>query len=127
MPEDHRRVEARSIVGTGMATDPERLQRIEDEAARRERAWRDAPAEGFGSVLGATPARGQMADATTPDPRRRVEVPAAEVEIEAAPTEASTSTSPARPPPARPARQSPRAPDPRERLLREQLAARTKR
>ena len=44
MAEDHRRVEARQIVGTGMATDADRITRIADDAARRERAWRNARA-----------------------------------------------------------------------------------
>ncbi len=51
MVETHRRVERRSIIGTGMATDEERIREIEEEAARRERAERKAPKAKFGQVL----------------------------------------------------------------------------
>jgi len=68
MAEEHKRVEARNIVGTGMATDAERVRELEAEAVRRERAWRDAPERSFGEVLDTTPARDQeLADTTSVD------------------------------------------------------------
>jgi hypothetical protein len=51
MADDHRRVEPRGIVGTGMATDPERIQDVQDEYDRHLRSWRDAPKKSFGQVL----------------------------------------------------------------------------
>jgi hypothetical protein len=120
MPEDHRRVEPRSIVGTGMATGPERLAQIEQDAARMQRAWREAPEERFGDVLGRSPARADMVDADVPD-RRRAAAQAAEAEA-AATTPAPAATTTQQPP--RPTRLSPRAPDPREQQLRNALAAR---
>jgi hypothetical protein len=121
MPEDHRRVEPRSIVGTGMATQPDRIAHIEDEAARRERAWREAPEERFGDVLGRAPARGDMLDADVPDRRRRAQ--ATEAPTSSTPLAAASAT-PAQPEPPRPTRLTPRAPDPREQQLRAVLAAR---
>jgi hypothetical protein len=59
MADGHKRVEPRNIVGTGMATDAERVQSLEDEVARRERAWRNAPERGFGEVLSETPGKEQ--------------------------------------------------------------------
>ena len=113
MAEDHRRVESRHIVGTGMATDPERLQEISDEAARRERAWRDAPERGFGEVLQTAPAKGALADDVEADPRQQKKEgdPEAAAEEEA-PKKKATSSKPL-----------PRLPDPRERLVRARLAA----
>lgn len=43
-----------------MATDPERVREIEDEHARRARAWRGAPERGFGDVLADAPAVGEL-------------------------------------------------------------------
>ena len=40
MAESHRRVEPRGIVGTGMATDPDRIRDIEQRAARMERDYK---------------------------------------------------------------------------------------
>jgi hypothetical protein len=62
MAEDdqHRRVEARTaIAGSGMLTEPDRIRTLEDDVERRKRAWRNAPAEGFSSVLSRTPAKEQ--------------------------------------------------------------------
>ncbi|MDP2341566.1 MAG: hypothetical protein Q8O67_11440 [Deltaproteobacteria bacterium] len=117
MAEDHRRVETRQIVGTGMATDPARLQEISDEAARRERAWRDAPVRGFGEVIQSAPAKGALADDVEPDPRQ-----ARAPQPEPTPEESATPALPA----AKKATSSkplPRVPDPRERLMRARMAA----
>ena len=98
-----------------MVNDPDRLAQIAADAARTERAWREPPPEGFGSVLDRSPARGEMADAVEPDRRRRKpDEPVVDAVAEAAPPAKPTTTT----------RQSPRAPDPRERLLRAQLDAR---
>ena len=51
MAETHRRVEARSIVGTGMSTDPERIREIELRKARMERDY-NLPQKQFGEVMG---------------------------------------------------------------------------
>ena len=55
MAEDHRRVEGRSIIGTGMATDPDRIRDIEEEHARRERQDQDRPAKSFAATLDEAP------------------------------------------------------------------------
>ncbi len=58
MSDDERRIEPyEGIVGSGMLTDPERIQNIEAEKARRERAWRPPPEKGFGAVLDDTPSK----------------------------------------------------------------------
>ncbi|MBI5494642.1 MAG: hypothetical protein HY904_06400 [Deltaproteobacteria bacterium] len=54
MAETHRRVEPRSIVGTGMATDPERLRDIEQRQARMERDHA-LPKRKFGEVITEAP------------------------------------------------------------------------
>lgn len=123
---EHRRVEPRQIAGTGMATDPERIQQVIDDAERRSRAWRPAPEAGFGDVLGRAPPRGELADATSgppldPDGDRAGTGPG--------PSDALASVTPAaeaasgRPfsPPRPVTRPSPRAPDPRARLLNARL------
>lgn len=56
MADQHRRIEARGIVGSGMLNDPERIEQLESERARRERGWRDAPKRRFGEVLQEPPA-----------------------------------------------------------------------
>src|SRR5688500_9126831 len=72
MADKYRRVEPRQIVGTGMAVDPRRVEELQVERDRRERAWRDAPEKKFGDVLSETPAKEQAADdAVDEDPRRR--------------------------------------------------------
>jgi hypothetical protein len=72
---EHRRVEPRGIIGTGMATDPERLRTIEEEHERHRRAWRNAPEiEGrptFGDVLSVTPPWEPSPEAEPPRPARR--------------------------------------------------------
>jgi hypothetical protein len=61
MAEEHRRVEARrSVVGTGMATEPDRIDSIARDAARRERAV--PPIEAFGAVLARSGAEGELVD-----------------------------------------------------------------
>lgn len=69
MAEDHRRVEPRSIIGTGMSTDPERVEALLHERERRERGWRHPPEKGFGAVLEETPAAHQL-DEERADERR---------------------------------------------------------
>ena len=122
MVEEHRRVEARQIVGTGMATDPERIDRVRHDAERRERDTRAQPAEGFGDVLGRAPARAELADEAPPRPRP------GEPTEPTGPANSTTTTSKAQPPdgpPKRaPERTTPRAPDPRAKLLHAQLAQR---
>jgi hypothetical protein len=124
MAEDHRRVEARSIVGTGMATDPERITAVADERARRERAWRDPPAVAFGAVLEHAPAKGTFDDAVEPDPRRppppEPETSTTTAPSTSPPAPASSSSKPASKPMS--SRPRPSLPDPRERMLRAQLA-----
>jgi hypothetical protein len=136
MAEDHRRVEARQIVGTGMATDAERITQVADEAARRERAWRNVPELSFGEVLVHTPARavggGDNEERDERDERGRRDprdqradardASASDRAPDTAEPRASTSTKAPPRPPLRPAL---RAPDPRARLLHAQLAART--
>lgn len=58
MADEHRRVEPRGIVGSGMLTDAERIEQLEQERARLERTWRDAPKRRFGEVLSEVPPRG---------------------------------------------------------------------
>ncbi len=117
MAEDHRRVEPRSIVGTGMVNDPERLEKIGEEAARRERATRERPAAPFGEVLGHAPAKGSLIDDVEPDPKR-----AAAVVVEgeaAAAEEAAKQPAPEKRTSSKPL---PSLTDPREKLLRQKLA-----
>ena len=54
MVEQHRRVESRSIIGTGMATDPDRVRDIERRAARMERDY-GATGVKFGEVVSGKP------------------------------------------------------------------------
>ncbi|MFZ9886353.1 MAG: hypothetical protein ACO3JL_02520 [Myxococcota bacterium] len=51
MADQHRRIEPRGIVGSGMLNDPERIEQLEHERARHERGWRDAPQRRFGEIL----------------------------------------------------------------------------
>lgn len=122
MAEDHRRVEARSIVGTGMAADPERIAAVADERARRERAWRDPPAVAFGAVLEHAPAKGTFDDAVEPDPRRQPPAPEPASMPMGASSSSPTSAAPSTPSKPASSRPRPSLPDPRERLLRAQLA-----
>jgi hypothetical protein len=64
--DDHRRVEPRSIVGTGMLTDPERIETLQQEHERLERTWRERPKKRFGEVLSETPARQEDEDEDEP-------------------------------------------------------------
>lgn len=64
MADQHRRIEARGIVGSGMLNDPERIEQLESERARRERGWRDAPKRRFGEVLRESPAPEPREDET---------------------------------------------------------------
>ena len=109
MVEQHRRVEPRYIVGTGMATDPERIDRIKHDVDRRERDTRQQPVEGFGDVLGRAPPRGELADEPSAGP------------ASVSSTASLSSTSGASPVRRAPARTTLRAPDPRARQLHAQL------
>jgi vacuolar-type H+-ATPase subunit I/STV1 len=52
MPDDHRRVEARAAIpGTGMLTDPERIEEVQRRAARFERDTAPRAKKKFGEVL----------------------------------------------------------------------------
>lgn len=123
MAEEHRRVEPRSIVGTGMLTDPDRIEALQHEREKMERTWRERPKRGFGEVLLETP--GKPPEEEREDPRRRRRA-AREARPEGEPDaeqggEASVAASDdeaaraaARPPPRVP-------PDPRMRRLHELL------
>jgi hypothetical protein len=126
MVDKHRRVESRQIVGTGMATDPERIEELKLEQERRARAWRDAPEVGFGDVLEQAPARGTLEgdEDAAPDRRRKKPVTASsESSVAEAAAAEPTEPPPVRqevPAPAKP--QLPRVPpDPRARLLNARL------
>ncbi len=74
MVESHRRVERRGIVGTGMATDPERIREIEQRAARMERDYK-LPHKKFGEVMdgphtAGAPANTEWVDAPQEKQRR---------------------------------------------------------
>lgn len=72
MADEHRRVEPRGVVGSGMLTDPERIEQLEQERDRVERTWREGPKRKFGEVLTETPPRAPGdAEEPPPDPRRR--------------------------------------------------------
>jgi hypothetical protein len=53
--DENRRVEPRSIIGTGMTTDPDRIRELEAEQERVERQRREKPKKGFGEVLAEAP------------------------------------------------------------------------
>jgi hypothetical protein len=136
MAEQHRRVEPRQIVGTGMATDREEIERLQAEKARFDRAWREPPAEKFGDVMQRAPARADLEDDPDAYPDRRKKKSAAPEAPDSA-RDAPDDDEPdddtkgmAAPTPAPDAKRAaakvgqralPRAPDPRERLLRAQL------
>lgn len=71
MADEHRRVEPRGVVGSGMLTDPERIEQLEHERDRLERTWRDAPKRRFGEVLTEAPARASRDDEDEPPADRR--------------------------------------------------------
>ena len=127
MADEHRRVESRGVItGTGMATDPERIRQLADEAERKKRSWRDAPVRGFSDVLSTAPAQGVLADDDEEaDKRKRGKKEAAPVEAAMA-TGALTAGSPDAAAAATPARgDAPTKrlpPDPREAFLRKKLA-----
>ena len=125
MAEDHRRVEPRGIVGTGMLTDPERLRDVAEETERKKRSWRAPPEKGFGDVLKDAPARAELEDDDTPHKGKHPANAPAEAVLAAA---AFLPTEPAGSATAGPAVKDanarlPRVPrDPREAILRRQLA-----
>lgn len=49
--DDHRRVEQRGIVGTGMATDPESIEELVETANRRKRSEKPKPKKTFHKVF----------------------------------------------------------------------------
>mgnify|MGYP001276312723 CR=1 FL=1 len=57
MVDDHRRVEPRGIIGTGMATDPDRIRELEEEQARKERHGFGKPKRSFSKALEDEPAK----------------------------------------------------------------------
>ena len=109
MVEQHRRVEPRYIVGTGMATDPERIDRIQHDVDRRERDTREQPVEGFSDVLGRAPPRGELADEPSAGP------------ASVSSTASLSWTTPSMTQKRAPERATLRAPDPRARQLHAQL------
>ena len=122
----HRRVEARKgIIGTGMASDVERLRDVEADKERKERAWRAAPEKGFGEVLTEAPAKGELEDESPDDPRKRQKAPTLPEGAPSSSAMANAAVSPERVKGALPAKpELPKvAPDPRERMLREKLAS----
>jgi hypothetical protein len=90
---EHRRVESKlSPIGTGMATEPERIDQVQQEQERRRR-HESAPVVSFGDVIAQAPAVGALVD----DP------------------EAAAPASPPAPPPKKSA--GPRPTDPRAAAL----------
>ena len=144
---EHRRVEPRAAVaGTGMLTDPQRINDLVDEKARFERTWRNHDVD-FGGILDGAPARGTLEDEPEGPPDRRRSSPPAdgtpsdrtpsdgpsEREAEGTANEPGAAAqartaAPGAPPTPRDrvaTRGQPRVPpDPREAALRRQLAAR---
>ncbi len=119
---EHRRVEPRGIVGTGMSTDPEKIQELEEEAARHKRAWHKAPEKGFGDVLKDAPARAVLADEDEA-PARPGKRPTGAPDAAAMATGAMEAPDAAAPAAEAPGKAVPRVPpDPREALLRKKLA-----
>lgn len=125
----HRRVEPRGIVGTGMASDVDRIRDVEAEKERKERAWRNAPERGFGDVLTTAPAKGELEEEEHDDPRKK-RPPPEPVANAPAPVDLATAAlaQEGKAPPAPTAKGVkgnkllPRTvPDPRERMLRAQL------
>lgn len=55
MVDEHRRVESRGIIGSGMATDPDRIRDVEAEYERRMRQDRERPAKSFAATLEEAP------------------------------------------------------------------------
>lgn len=121
MAEDHRRVEPRSIVGTGMVNDPERLEKIGEEAARRERASRGAPEQTFGAVLEHAPAKGALIDDVEPDPKKKKQPTTPEEQQQQQAEQKPEQKAEAKKPTSSTPR--PSLPDPREKLLRQKLQA----
>lgn len=66
MADEHRRVEPRGVVGSGMLTDPERIEQLEHERERMERTWREPPKRKFGEVLLEAPARNPFEEEPPP-------------------------------------------------------------
>lgn len=118
----HRRVEPRGIIGTGMAADVDRIRDVEAEAERKRRAWRNAPEKGFGDVLADAPAKAELEEEERDDPRKKK--PAPELPAAAPAPVDMASAALADTPAGKGAKEAlPKVPrDPRERLLREQLA-----
>jgi hypothetical protein len=132
---EHRRVEPRTIAGTGMATDPERIHAVAAEAERHARAWRPVRDAAFDDVLERAPPKGELADVSAssiaptapaePNAKQVAGAPPPEKDprgagpVVAREDQAASATE-------RPLtrRLSPRAPDPRERLLHARLDGR---
>lgn len=94
MADEHRRVEPRGVVGSGMLTDPERIEQLEHERERLERTWRDAPKRRFGEVLSEAPARpSRDEDEEPPGGRGRRGNDDTSSDVAAKPDEQAASTS----------------------------------
>lgn len=106
-----------------MANDVERLRDIEADKARKERAWRKPPEQGFADVLTQAPAQGALEDESPDDPRKKKPPHAVALSASSAAAMPGAAVSPAAIAPAQPKPEVPRVPpDPRERLLRAQVA-----
>ncbi len=73
MADEHRRVEPRGVVGSGMLTDPERIEQLAQDAERKERSWREAPKRKFGEVLSEAPARSPEEEEAAAEAERALE------------------------------------------------------
>lgn len=73
MADEHRRVEPRGVVGSGMLTDPERIDQLTHERDRSERTWREAPKRKFGEVLTEAPARSPEEEEAAAEAQRALE------------------------------------------------------
>ena len=82
MADEHRRVEPRSIVGTGMMTDPERVEALQHDRERMERTWRAPPKKDFSEILDEAPPPHRDDDAAKSRRRRDEAEPEPEPEPE---------------------------------------------
>jgi hypothetical protein len=113
---EHRRVEPRSIMGSGMSTDPERVRDVEEDAERKARLWRERGEQSFGDVLKTAPARASRDD----DAGEQDEAKDGEDAAETAEAPASATKTAKEAPP--PKQSGPRVPpDPRARALHQLL------
>jgi hypothetical protein len=123
--DEHRRVEANSIIGSGMSTDPEKIREVEDEHERVMRQRREKPKRGFNDVLAEAPARASHEDDDEDaDAEGRTDEPTAGDDSE---DDAAASSAPAPVDLDAPAPELPRAPvDPRMKQLHAMLQGSSK-